>query len=201
MKKIIAFLRSAKEWTESFATKPYSLLALFLIAFAESSFFPIPPDVLLIAIGIAAPKRSIKAALWCSLGSVAGGIAGYFIGLFLMESVGIKIVRFYGAQEAWNHVVNTYRGEAGMWFLAGAAFSPIPYKVATIAAGATQMPLTPFIIISSLGRSARFLLVGWLIYFFGPTVKRYIDKYFDRLSVVFIILLVGGFILVKYLLR
>jgi membrane protein YqaA with SNARE-associated domain len=201
LKTIIELLRKTKEWIESFAMKPHAMLALFLLAFTESSFFPIPPDVLLIAIGIAAPKQSMKAALWCSLGSVVGGVAGYYIGFALMESVGIKIVEFYNAQEVWTRVVATYRGEAGMWFLGGAAFTPIPYKIATIAAGATQMPLVPFIIISSFGRSARFFLVGGLIYFFGPKVKLYIDKYFDKLSIAFLILLIGGFILIKYLLR
>jgi membrane protein YqaA with SNARE-associated domain len=201
MKKIINMLRKIKEWTESFAKKPHAMLALFIIAFAESSFFPIPPDVLLIAIGIASPKQSMKAALWCSIGSVVGGVAGYYIGFTFMESIGIKIVEFYNAREVWNHVVTSYRGEAGMWFLGGAAFTPIPYKIATIAAGATQMPLMPFIIISSFGRAARFFLVGGLIYFFGPTVKFYIDKYFDKLSIAFLILLIGGFIVIKYFLR
>jgi membrane protein YqaA with SNARE-associated domain len=201
MRHIIEMLRKIKEWTEGFAKKPYAMFTLFVIAFVESSFFPIPPDVLLIAIGIAAPKRSMKAALWCSVGSVVGGIAGYYIGFALMESIGIKIVEFYNAQEMWSHVVTSYRGETGMWFLGGAAFTPIPYKIATIAAGATQMPLIPFIIISSFGRSARFFLVGGLIYFLGPKVKSYIDKYFDKLSIAFLILLVGGFFLIKYLLR
>lgn len=201
MKTIINVLRAIKEWTEGFANRPHAMLALFFIAFAESSFFPIPPDVLLIAIGIAAPKRSMKAALWCSLGSVAGGILGYYIGFALMESIGVKIVDFYNAQEVWSRVVNLYRGETGMWFLGAAAFSPIPYKIATIAAGATQMPVLPFIVISSLGRSLRFFLVGGLIYLFGPKVKSYIDTYFDKLSIAFLILLIGGFILIKYLLR
>jgi len=118
-----------------------------------------------------------------------------------MESIGIKIVEFYNAQEVWARVVATYRGEAAMWFLGGAAFTPIPYKIATIAAGATQMPSVPFIIISSLGKASRFFLVGGLIYFFGPKVKLYIDKYFDKLSIAFLTLLIGGFILIKYLLR
>jgi membrane protein YqaA with SNARE-associated domain len=131
----------------------------------------------------------------------AGGVAGYYIGFALMESIGIKIVEFYNAQEVWARVVATYRGEAAMWFLGGAAFTPIPYKIATIAAGATQMPSVPFIIISSLGKASRFFLVGGLIYFFGPKVKLYIDKYFDKLSIAFLTLLIGGFILIKYLLR
>lgn len=184
---------------ESFAAKPYALLALFIIAVAESSFFPIPPDVLLIAIAISIPKKSFHAALWCSVGSIIGGILGYGIGFGLMESVGMKIIDFYNAQEVWAKVVEMYQGEVGMWFLAGAAFSPIPYKVATIAAGATLMPLLPFILISAIGRSARFFLVAGLIYFIGPKVKEYIDKYFDKLSLAFLVLLVLGFAAIKYL--
>lgn len=190
----------SKEWMEGFATRPGALLAIFLIAFAESSFFPIPPDVLLIAIAIAQPKVSFKAALWCSIGSVLGGVFGYGIGYFFMESVGNSIVNFYNAHEVWQKVVATYNSEIGMWFLAGAAFSPIPYKISTIAAGATQMDLIPFVLISSIGRSARFFLVAGIIYFIGPTAKVFIDKYFDKLSIAFIILLILGFVAIKYIL-
>ncbi len=193
-------LYRSKEWMEGFANRPGALLAIFILAFAESSFFPIPPDVLLIAIAIAQPKVSFKAALWCSVGSVLGGIFGYGIGYFLMESVGYSIVNFYNAQDIWAKVVETYNGEVGMWFLAGAAFSPIPYKISTIAAGATNMDLIPFIIISSIGRSARFFLVAGVLYFVGPTAKVFIDKYFDKLSLVFIVLLILGFVAIKYLL-
>lgn len=185
---------------EGFASRPGALLAIFLIAFVESSFFPIPPDVLLIAIAIAQPKVSFKAALWCSIGSVLGGVFGYGIGYFFMESIGYSIVNFYNAQDVWAKVVETYNGEVGMWFLAGAAFSPIPYKISTIAAGATNMDLIPFILISSIGRSARFFLVASVIYFIGPTAKVFIDKYFDKLSLAFIILLILGFVVIKYLL-
>ena len=200
MKRFFNWMRKAKEWMESFSEKKYALLALFIIAFAESSFFPIPPDVLLIAIAISAPKRSFTAAFWCTVGSVFGGMFGYLIGWGLMESIGQPIVNFYNAQEVWNKVVETYRGEVGMWFLAGAAFTPIPYKISTIAAGATGMDLLPFIIISSIGRAARFFLVGGLIYFIGPKVRVYIDKYFDKLAIGFLILLIAGFVAIKYIL-
>lgn len=185
---------------ESFAEKPYAMTALFILAFAESSFFPIPPDVLLIAIAVGAPKKAFKAAMYCTLGSVAGGIFGYWIGYAFMQSLGQPIVDFYNAQDVWNSVVETYRGDVGMLFLATAAFSPIPYKISTIAAGATQMELIPFIIISSIGRAGRFFLVGSLIYFFGPQIKAKIDKYFDKLAIAFVVLLIGSFVLVKYLL-
>ena len=200
MKKLVEWLRSLKEWMEKFAEKPQAMWILFAIAIAESSFFPLPPDILLIAIAVSAPKKAFKAALFCTVGSVFGGVIGYFIGFGLMETVGNQIVQFYNAQEVWDKVVTIYRGDVGLWFLAGAAFSPIPFKVATIAAGATQMELLPFILISTIGRAGRFFLVGGLIYFVGPAVKTYIDKYFDKLSIIFLILLIGGFVAIKYIL-
>jgi membrane protein YqaA with SNARE-associated domain len=196
--KSIAY--KSKEWMESFALKSSALWAIFILSFAESSFFPIPPDVLLIAIAIAKPKISYKAALWCSVGSVLGGVFGYFIGYSLMESIGNHIIQFYNAQATWDKVVSIYNGEVGMWFLAGAAFTPIPYKISTIAAGATGMPIVPFIIISSIGRSLRFFLVAGVIHFVGPKAKLYIDKYFDKLSIAFVLLLILGFLAIKYLL-
>ena len=186
-----------KEWMESFAEKKYAMASLFILAFMESSFFPIPPDVLLIAIAVLRPKHGFRAALWCTLGSVFGGVFGYYIGWGLMESVGNSIVEIYHAQEAWGEFLMLY-DKYGMVFLAGAAFSPIPYKIATITAGATGMELIPFILISSIGRAGRFFLVGGLIYFFGPKVREYIDKYFDKISLAFIVLLVLGFVAIKY---
>jgi len=183
---------------ESFSDKPYAMASLFILAFAESSFFPIPPDVLLIAIAIASPTKSFRAALWCSIGSVFGGIFGYYIGWGLMETVGNSIIQFYNGQEAWAVFLQKYE-EYGAWFLATAAFTPIPYKISTIASGAAQMNIITFILVSSIGRAARFFLVAGLIYFVGPKVKVYIDKYFDKLSIAFVILLIGGFLAVKYL--
>jgi membrane protein YqaA with SNARE-associated domain len=200
MKKLIGWMRKSKEWMESFAEKPGAMVSLFFLALAESSFFPIPPDVLLIAIGVSKPKRAFTAAMWCTLGSVIGGILGYYIGYSLMSTIGYPIVEFYNAEEVWAKVVETYQGEVGMMFLAGAAFSPIPYKISTIAAGATGMDLFYFILISSIGRAGRFFIVAALIYFFGPSIRTYIDKYFDKLSIAFLVLLIGGFLLIKYIL-
>ncbi len=199
LEKINNYLRRITLWVESFAGKKNALLALFLFAFAEASFFPIPPDVLLIAIGLALPKRSIISALWCTIGSAFGGMFGYLIGYAFMETIGIKIINFYNAYEVWQSVVQTFNSEVGLWFLAGAAFTPIPYKVATIAAGATHMDFLPFVVISFFGRGLRFFAVGGLIYFFGPPVKSFIDKYFEKLALLFLILLIGGFIAIKYI--
>ncbi|MEJ5287567.1 MAG: lipoprotein B [Candidatus Kapaibacterium sp.] len=199
IQKINIFLRRTAEWMESFAQTKYSLWALFGFAFAEASFFPIPPDVLLIAMALSFPKRSYVSALWCTIGSALGGVLGYFIGYSLMEVVGVKIIDFYNFHEAWAKVVATFNSDVGYWFLAGAAFTPIPYKVATIAAGATQQSFVPFLIISFFGRGLRFFLVATLFYFFGPPVKSFIDKYFEKLTLAFLLLLVGGFVVIKYI--
>ncbi len=200
IKKINNWLRKSTLWMESFSRTRYALWALFGFAFVEASFFPIPPDVLLIAIALAYPKRSFVAAFWCTLGSSLGGAFGYLIGHYLMELIGIKIINFYHFEATWAKVVATFQSDVGYWFLAGAAFTPIPYKVATIAAGATNQALIPFFIISTLGRGLRFFLVGSLFFFFGPTVKSFIDKYFEKLTLAFILFLFCGFFVLKYLL-
>ncbi len=199
MKFLVNWLRKAKEWTESFAEKKYAMLAIFLLAFAESSFFLIPPDVLLIAIAVAMPKKSFKAAFWCTLGSVFGGIFGYYIGYSLMDSIGMPIVQFYHAEAMWADLQAKFQGDVGIGFLAAAAFSPIPYKIATISAGATHMDMAYFIGVSSLGRAARFFIVASLFWFAGPKIKDYIEKYFDKLSLAFVLLLVLGFVAIKFL--
>jgi membrane protein YqaA with SNARE-associated domain len=198
MKKIFGWIRSMYKWVEGFSTKPGALWALFIIAFIESSFFPIPPDVLLIALAVAMPARSMKFAAICAAGSVLGGMFGYFIGYELMDLIGRPIIDFYNANEYWVKIEEAYRGPVGVWFLVAAAFTPIPYKVATIAAGATLMPFIPFVIASAVGRTARFFLVAGLIWKFGPSIKTFIEKYFDKLSIAFVILLVLGFVAVKY---
>jgi membrane protein YqaA with SNARE-associated domain len=198
MKTVFAWIRGAYVWVEGFSNRPGALWALFIIAFTESSFFPVPPDVLLIALAVAVPARSMRFAAVCTAGSVLGGMLGYFIGYELMELVGHRIIAFYGAEHYWLRVEAAYRGPIGVWFLLAAAFTPIPYKVATIAAGATQMPLLAFALASAIGRAARFFVVAGLILKFGPSIKVAIEKYFDKLSIAFIVLLVLGFLAVKY---
>jgi membrane protein YqaA with SNARE-associated domain len=193
------WLRQLYDWTMHWAETPQSLVALFLIAFAESSFFPVPPDVLLIAIVAAAPARWLKAAGVCTLGSVTGAMLGYAIGFGFMAAVGQPIVDFYQAQASWDRVVELYNGVWGVWFLAGAAFTPIPYKVATIAAGATHMPFVPFIFVSALGRGGRFFLVAAILRVFGAPVRRTLERNFDLAALLFLILLLGGFLVIKLL--
>jgi membrane protein YqaA with SNARE-associated domain len=193
------WIRGLYDWTMHWADTPQSVAALFLIAFVESSFFPIPPDVLLIAIVAASTRRWLAAAAVCTAGSVMGALLGYLIGQVFMATLGQAIVDFYGAQQAWDQVVALYRGEWGIWFLAAAAFTPIPYKVATIAAGATGMALLPFVGVSLIGRGARFFLVATLLRVLGPAVRAFIEKHFDAVALAFLVLLVAGFVALKYL--
>jgi membrane protein YqaA with SNARE-associated domain len=198
MRKIRDFLFSLKLWVENFADKPYAGIALFIIAFAESSFFPIPPDVLLIAIALLKPRLSFRYALICSIGSVLGGMFGYLIGFQFYELIGKKIIEFYHLQQQY-HAVKIMYDKNAFIAIAIAGFTPIPYKVFTIAAGAFQVSFPTLVIASALSRPARFFLVGGLIYLFGPRVKTFIDKYFDWLTIAFVILLILGFVLIKYL--
>jgi len=192
-------LRKLYDWVLHWAETPYGSWALFLLAFAESSFFPVPPDVLLIALAISIPAKAFRYALICSLGSLLGGVAGYMIGYQFMDLVGFRIVDFYGFAEQYQAVGNLYK-RYNAWAVGIAGFTPIPYKVFTISAGAFKINFVIFVIASAISRSARFFLVGWLIYKFGPGIRLFIDRYFNVLAFVFVALLIGGFILVKYLL-
>lgn len=191
-------LRRLYDWVLHWAETPYGSWALFLLALAESSFFPVPPDVLLIALAISIPARSFRYALICSAGSLLGGVIGYAIGYQFMDLIGLRIVDFYGFTQQCAAVGDLYN-RYNAWAVGIAGFTPIPYKVFTISAGAFKINFIIFFIASAVSRSARFFLVGWLIYTFGPGIKLFIDRYFNILVVVFVALLVGGFILIKYI--
>ncbi|MBI5234434.1 MAG: DedA family protein [Deltaproteobacteria bacterium] len=193
-------LRRLYDWVLSWAHTPYGALALFVIAFAESSFFPIPPDVLLIALAISVPLRAFRYALICSIGSVLGGILGYLIGLFFMEAVGFRIVEIYGFGEKYDYLQTLYQ-RYDAWAVAIAGFTPIPYKVFTITAGAFKIDFMVFVIASALSRAARFFLLAFLIYRWGESIRGFIDRYFNILTVVFIALLVAGFVVIKLVLH
>ena len=190
-------LRRAYDWVLGWADHRYGGLALLLLAFAESSVFPIPPDVLLMALALGKPGAAFRFALICSVGSVAGGLAGYLIGWLLMDGLGRPIIELYNAQAAYAEVEQRFV-EYGGWAVAIAGFTPIPYKVFTIAAGATQLSLSSFVLASVLSRSARFFLVSGLIYYYGPTIKVFIDKYFNILTIVFTVLVLLGFVLLGW---
>lgn len=192
-------LRRLYDWVLHWAQTPYGAWALFILAFSESSFFPIPPDILLIALAVSIPKKSFKYALICSTGSVLGGCFGYLIGLQFMTSIGNRIVDFYGLTSKVAYIEALYN-HYDAWAVAVAGFTPIPYKVFTISAGAFKINFSVFVIASLISRSARFFLIGGLIFIFGPQIQKFIDQYFNLLATAFTILLVAGFIIIKYLL-
>ena len=192
-------LRRLYDWVLSWAETPYGSWALFLLAFSESSFFPVPPDVLLIALAVAIPRKSFKYALICSFGSVLGGCFGYLIGWKFMTLIGNHIVEFYGLTPKVEYIGNLYN-QYDAWAVGIAGFTPIPYKVFTITAGVFHINFLVFIIASFVSRSARFFLVAGLIYVFGPQIQTFIDRYFNILATAFTVLLVAGFIIIKYLL-
>ena len=190
-------LRRLYGWVLHWAKTPYGTWALFLLAFCESSFFPIPPDVLLIALAVALPKKAFKYALVCSVGSLLGGCLGYLIGWQFMVGLGDRIIRFYGLQDNYEYIRRLYV-TYDAWAVGIAGLTPIPYKVFTITAGAFRINFVVFLVASAVSRSARFFLVGGLIYLFGPKIQSVIDRYFNTLVVVFVILLILGFVVIKY---
>ncbi len=192
-------LRRLYNWVLLWAKTPYSAWALFLLAFCESSFFPVPPDVLLIALAVAAPKKSFKYALICSIGSVLGGCFGYLIGWKFMEAVGNKIIIFYNFGPKFEYIQGLYQSHDA-WAVGIAGFTPIPYKIFTILAGVFRIDFSVFVLASIVSRSARFFLVGVLIYWLGPKIRTFIENYFNVLAITFTILLIAGFVVIKYFL-
>jgi len=190
------WLRSLYDWTLHWAETQQSFAALFLIALAESSVFPIPPDVLLIAIVAARPRAWIRATGVCAAGSLIGAAIGYGIGSGFMATIGEPIIGFYDASEDWSRFVSL-AGTWGVWFLAAAAFTPIPFKVATIASGAANMPFVPFIVISLIGRTTRFALVAFTLRLFGSRIRNWLEDNFGLASIMFFALLVGGFLVLQ----
>lgn len=192
-------LRKLYSWTIRWAGSKNAPYALFAIAFAESFFFPIPPDVLLIPMVVAKLKDWLKNALICTLGSLTGAIFGYAIGWGLYEVVGQPIVDFYGLQPQMDAIGQRYASAAFLTIFT-AAFTPIPYKVITISAGLFGISIPTLMIASALGRGARFFLVAGALKIFGKKIADAIEKYFDIFSLIFAALLIGGFLIFKYLL-
>jgi membrane protein YqaA with SNARE-associated domain len=190
--ELAGWIKDLTVWVIHWAQTPYGGLALFALAFCESSFFPIPPDALLIALCMANPAESFWYAVLSSLGSVLGGIFGYGIG-----RVGGRplLERWVSAERI--QLVQRHYQRWDVWAVAVAGFTPIPYKVFTISAGAFLLNFVRFIIASVLSRSARFFLVAGLFYFYGPTINRFILRYFNVLSIIFIALLILGFYFIK----
>jgi membrane protein YqaA with SNARE-associated domain len=195
-------LKALYLWVLHWAETPYGMPALFVLSFAESSFLPIPPDVLQIALSVSKPRRSFYYAAVSVVASVLGAVLGWYIGYALWASVGDFVMTHFGwagfTQENFDKVASLYT-EYGFLAITVAAFTPLPYKVFTIAAGVFRIGLPVLLLASVLGRSARFFTVAACIYVFGPAVKDLIEKYFELAAVVFVVLLVGGFFLIKWL--
>ncbi len=195
-----SFMRRAYDWVLHWAETRWGVVALFLLAFAESSFFPIPPDVLLIACCLGLPLRSNRVfyfALVCTLGSAFGGIAGYMIGSYGWEAMSSWFIPSVFSQEAFDNVGNMY-DQYNFWVVFTAGFTPIPYKLITITAGVFDINFILFCIASIVARGARFFLIAWMIKRFGPPIKVFIDKHFNWIALAFTVILVGSFVLLKY---
>lgn len=191
-------IRRLYDWTMSLAGTRHAERSLFSISFIESSFFPIPPDVLLVPMTIARPRNWMRLAFLCTLASVLGAFLGYAIGMFLYETVGKQILAFYGKADAFDQIAELYNSW-GAWGVFLGAVTPFPYKVLTIFSGATGLNLVVFTVVSFIGRGARFFLVAWLLSRYGEPIRVFIEKYLGLLSIAFIVLLFGGFYAVKFL--
>ncbi|MEM7526356.1 MAG: YqaA family protein [Pseudomonadota bacterium] len=192
-------LRSLYDWTLRQAGQPYALWVLAGVSFIESSVFPIPPDVLLIPMILAAPHRAWWIALVCTVASVAGGLAGYALGWGAFETVGRPVLEFYGKMDAFAEFQARF-AEWGAWIVFGAGVTPFPYKVITIASGVVELDLIVFTVASVLARGLRFFIVAALLKYVGPPIQGFIE---ERLGLVFTlgcVLLVGGFVAARYLL-
>ncbi len=185
-------------WTLSWADTPYGSPALFFLALIESSFFPVPPDPLLMALGVAKPSRAIWYGFICTVASVIGGALGYAIGMFFIDSIGIKIIEFYGLLEKYSTIQALY-DEYNALVVLVAGVSPIPYKVFTIAAGAFKVNFATFLLASVVGRGFRFMAEGVLLYYYGDKIKDFIDRYITIISWAVGILVILGFVAIKYL--
>lgn len=195
-----AIHRHLYDWVLGFAHSKHSTAALGGLSFAESSFFPIPPDVLLMPLCLGNRKKAFWFATVCTIASVLGGLAGYLIGWGAWEAVSDYVYRWVpGFTEAKFNKVGELYQEYNFWIVFIAAFTPIPYKVITVAAGVFMINMPMFIVASVIGRGLRFFLVAGLMWKFGEPIVVFIDKYFNLLSIVFTILLIGGFLLIKVL--
>jgi membrane protein YqaA with SNARE-associated domain len=191
-------LRRLYDWTMNLAGRPNALPALGVVSFVESSFFPIPPDVMLLPMVLAKPERAWTIALVCTVTSVAGGIAGYAIGYYLFETLGGWVIDFYGYREGFEAYRHAY-AEWGLWIILIKGMTPIPYKLVTIASGAAAFDFPVFIAASILTRGVRFFMVAALLKYFGPPIRDFVERRLTLVTTLFVVGLVGGFVVVKYL--
>jgi len=191
-------LRRLYNWCVAAADKPYAIWLLGVVSFAESSFFPVPPDAMLIPMALAQPKKAWRFALVCSIASVAGGVLGYAIGALLYDSIGGWIIKLYG----YGDKVEAFRAsyaQYGAWIILLKGFTPIPYKLATITSGFAGYSLPLFILFSALTRGARFFLLAFLINRYGPQAREIIEKRLGFYVTIAAVALVLGFIVIYWI--
>jgi len=191
-------LRRLYDWTISLAQTPHALWALAVVSFIESSFFPIPPDVLMIPMIIARPSRAFMIAGIATVASVTGGLFGYYIGAALMETVGQPILEFYGKGDSFAEMSAVFN-DYGAWAVVIAGVTFLPFKVITIASGVTGLPLSVFIASSIFARSLRFFLVAALLWKYGEPIRDFIEKRLGLMFILFCVLLIGGFAMIGLL--
>jgi membrane protein YqaA with SNARE-associated domain len=191
-------IRRLYDWTMDLASRPHALRALGVVSFAESSFFPIPPDAMIIPMVLARPDKAWQIALVATVTSVLGGIAGYAIGFYLYETLGQWVISAYGYGEQFEAYRAAYN-EWGLWIILIKGLTPIPYKLVTIASGAAAFDFWVFAAASILTRGARFYLVAALLKYFGPPIRDFVERRLTLVTTIFVVGLVGGFVVVKYL--
>lgn len=191
-------IRRLYDWTISLAEHPRALWALAFVAFVESSVFPIPPDILMIPMIIAAPSRAFLIAAVAVAASVLGGMLGYFIGWGMFDTIGGPILEFYGKADEVDIFADRYN-EWGAWAVLIAGITPFPYKVITILSGWTGLSLPIFVISSIIARSIRFFLIAALLWKFGPPIRDFIERRLGLMFVLFVVILLAGFASVKYI--
>ncbi len=189
-------IRKTYDLMLKWSASPNAMFWLFLVAFAESSFFPIPPDIMLIPMILATPTKAWKIAGVATLASLIGGYFGYAIGVFAFDMIAEPILNFYHALDKF-HTFENYYHQYGAWIVFGAGITPFPYKIITIASGVVHLDLIVFTIASILARGMRFFVVAWLLKKYGEPMKYFIDKHLGKLSILFLILLIAGFAAVK----
>lgn len=191
-------LRRLYDWTMGLAGHPQAMWALFAVAFVESSVFPIPPDVLMIPMILARRDRAFMIAAVATVGSVLGALLGYWIGAALMDSVGQWVLTAYGKQDSFDHLAAQFN-EWGPWAVLFAGVTPFPFKVITIFSGAVSLSLPVFIGTAIIARALRFFIVAGLLWKFGAPIRDFIEKRLGLVFTVFMVCLIGGFVMLRYL--
>jgi len=190
-------IRSIYNWTLRQAEGPYAAYVLFAVAFAESSFFPIPPDVLLVPMALARREKAWRYALICTVGSVIGGLLGYTIGAFLYDTVGQWIITTYHMQDAFQRFHDEFN-KWGVVIILAKGLTPIPFKLVTIASGVAALPIVPFVLAAIATRAVRFYLVAGLVRHFGEPIRTFVEKYLNWVALGILVLIIFGFWLVLH---